>query len=311
MAPISGLLTSILPEHGGLRENADSLLGAAVESSYDSVLITDADLDHPEIVYVNRAFCNMTGYSRDDVLGMTPAILQGERTDKRVTDRLRAALEAGRPFEGRTINYRKNGEPFHIEWRTSPVRNGDGDVTHYVAVQRDVSDQVHQMERLKRLAEIDGLTKLFARKAGAEQLEAEAERARTDSEPLSVILFDIDHFKAINDEHGHSAGDRVLQRISAIIDRRIRGQDLAIRWGGEEFVVVLRDTALDGAVNVAESLRGILAKTSFIDEIEATISAGVAELAHGESVAALVERADEAMYAAKSGGRNRVEARPH
>lgn len=297
-----------LPETGGLREQSRTLLEAAVECSYDSILITGADLDEPEIVYVNQAFCRMTGYTAEEVLGKTPALLQGERTDRRVTRRLREALEAGRSFEGRTVNYRKGGVPFHIEWRTSPVHDEEGRVTHFVAVQRDVSAEVHQIQRLKRRAEIDGLTRLYVREAGESALGDETERAERRGCPLSVILLDIDHFKRINDEHGHAMGDRVLQRIASLLDARIRGQDLAIRWGGEEFVLVLRDTELAGALLVAESLRAMAEVAPQIDEIEITISAGVAERSAGEAAAALIERADQALYAAKRAGRNRVQA---
>ena len=307
MSPMHEDLFAGLPRSAGLRKHSESLFEAALESSYDSVLITDANLDEPTIVYVNPAFCRMTGYSADEVLGRTPAILQGERTEREVTRSLRKALEAGHSFEGRTVNYRKNGEPFHIEWRTSPVVDDEGRTTHYIAIQRDVTAQVRQVRRLKRLAEIDGLTRLFAREAGEAALGDEVKRARDEDAPLSVILLDIDHFKRINDDHGHAAGDQVLERIASVIEARIRGQDIAVRWGGEEFVVVLRDTALEGAERVAEALREMIASTSFQYEIDVTISAGVAELGEGESKEALIERADEAMYAAKSAGRDRVE----
>jgi len=311
MTPTHEQQFSRLPQSAGLRDHSASLFEAALESSYDSVLITDANLDHPVIVYVNQAFCSMTGYSPDEILGKTPAILQGERTESHVVKGLKKALQAGHAFEGRTVNYRKNGEPFHIEWRTSPVVDDNGQTTHYIAIQRDVTSQVRQVRRLKRLAEIDGLTKLLSRKTGESQLGDEINRARAKNEPLSVILLDIDHFKQINDEHGHSAGDNVLERVASVIDARVRGQDLAIRWGGEEFVIVLVNTALDGAERVAEALRKMIASTSFQLEINITISAGVAELAEGESADDVMERADKAMYAAKEGGRDRVEISPN
>jgi len=311
MPPIHEQIFSRLPQAGGLRDHSASLFEAALESSYDSVLITDANLDNPTIVFVNQAFCIMTGYSSEEILGKTPAILQGERTDSRVTRALREALEAGKSFEARTVNYRKNGEPFHIEWRTSPVLDDNGQTTHYIAIQRDVTSQVRQVRRLKRLAEIDGLTRLFTRKAGQSGLDKEIVRTRKKHEPLSVIMLDIDHFKKINDEHGHSVGDNVIERVASIIDARVRGQDLAIRWGGEEFVVVLVDTALDGAERVARALRAMIASTSFPFQIKVTISAGVAELGEGETAASVIERADKAMYAAKEGGRDRVEIAPN
>ena len=311
MSPIHERDFSGLPQSGGLREHSKSLFKAALESSYDSVLITDSDLDQPMIVFVKQVFCSSTGYSSEEILGETPAILQDERTEKHVTDRLKKALKAGHAFEGRTVNSRKNGEPFHIEWRTSPMFDDDRHTTHYIAIQRDVTSQVRQVRRLKRLAEIDGLTKLLSRNAGESSLGDEINRARDENMPLSVILLDIDHFKQINDEHAHSAGENVLESVASVVDARVRGQDLAIRWGGEEFVAALIDTALDGAERVAEALRGIISSTSFQLEIEITISAGVAELAEEESADDLIDRADKAMYSAMEGGRDRVAGAPN
>jgi len=286
--------------------NHENLAEAALEASYDSVVITTADLDRPEIVYVNPAFCQMTGWERDEVIGRTPAILQGEQTDHGVTRRLRQTLEEGRTFEGRTINYRKDGRPFHIEWRTSPVTNADGRVTHFVAIQRDVTAQVRMLRRLQERAESDGLTELLNHNAGERELQLHVAEAHANTLPLSIVLLDIDHFKSINDDHGHAMGDLVLERIGRLINQRLNRQDIGIRWGGEEFVLVLLDTDLEGARRAAETFRKLIADTSFHDEIRATASFGIAELLPHEQVDSLFQRADKALYAAKDAGRNRV-----
>ncbi len=289
-----------------IEADLQNLAEAALESSYDSVLITDSNLSHPEIVYVNPAFCEMTGWSRDEVIGRTPAILQGEETDRQVTDRLRRALEAGRNFEGRTINYRKDGRPFHIEWRTSPVRNDKGEVTHYLAIQRDVTAQVRLMRRLRQQAESDGLTELLNHKAGESELNAAIIGARQQEKPLSVALLDIDHFKAVNDEHGHAMGDLVIERIGHLVNQHLNRQDIGVRWGGEEFLLILLETDLDAASRAAEAFRKLIADTRFHDEINVTGSFGVAQCRPGEDGAALFKRADDALYRAKQKGRNRV-----
>ena len=289
-----------------IEADLQNLAEAALESSYDSVLITDSNLSHPEIVYVNPAFCEMTGWSRDEVIGRTPAILQGEETDRQVTDRLRRALEAGRNFEGRTINYRKDGRPFHIEWRTSPVRNDKGEVTHYLAIQRDVTAQVRLMRRLRQQAESDGLTELLNHKAGESELNAAIIGARQQGKPLSVALLDIDHFKTVNDEHGHAMGDLVIERIGHLVNQHLNRQDIGVRWGGEEFLLILLETDLDAASRAAEAFRKLIADTRFHDEINVTGSFGVAQCRPGEDGAALFKRADDALYRAKQKGRNRV-----
>lgn len=282
------------------------LAEAALEASYDSILITDNNLNHPEIVYVNPAFCEMTGWSRDEVIGHTPAILQGEETDRNVTDRLRRALKAGRDFEGRTINYRKNGRPFHIEWRTSPVLNENGEVTHFLAIQRDVTAQVRLMRRLRQQAESDGLTELLNHKAGENELKLAIARAQKEKRPLSVSLFDIDHFKTVNDDHGHATGDLVIERIGRLINQHLNRQDIGVRWGGEEFLLIFLETDREAAQQAAEAFRRLIANMRFHDEISVTASFGVAQYRSGEDSVALFQRADDALYKAKKEGRNRV-----
>ncbi len=122
-------------------EEQIQLLLRAVEDTEDSVLITDADLESPgpRIVFVNPGFSKMTGYSRDEVLGRSPRILQGPKTERKVLDELRRCLEKGEPFFGETINYRKDGSEYFLEWHISPVRDTAGRITHFVSVQRDIT----------------------------------------------------------------------------------------------------------------------------------------------------------------------------
>jgi PAS domain S-box-containing protein len=116
-----------------------ALFEAACEHAFESVMITTAEADHDRypIVYVNEAFTAMTGYSVEEVIGKTPAILQGPKTDAAVLERLAADLSAGRLFHGQAINYRKDGSEFAIEWKVVPVADVQGAVTHFVAVQRE------------------------------------------------------------------------------------------------------------------------------------------------------------------------------
>jgi diguanylate cyclase (GGDEF)-like protein len=125
---------------------------------------------------------------------------------------------------------------------------------------------------------------------------------------MSGVMGDIDHFKRINDRLGHAVGDDVLRSVAASLRAGLRRNDLAIRWGGEEFLILLPKTSLDAAVAVAEQVRNLVATTPQVAADPVTISFGVGQWRPGESVAAFVERIDAAMYSAKSGGRNRVVA---
>ena len=166
------------------------------------------------------------------------------------------------------------------------------------------------------LAVTDGLTGLHNRRYLDTHLHTLVERARKRDRPLSLLITDIDHFKAVNDTHGHDGGDQVLREFARRLRAQVRGMDLVCRYGGEEFVVVMPDTCAAMAAEIAERLRLDVADAPFPlgaggPDIVVTASLGVATLGHGaaEDGAALVKKADLALYEAKTAGRNRVVAR--
>lgn len=135
------------------REKELRLFEQVVEQANDAVVVTEGqpiDEPGPRIVYANPAFLEMTGYSREEVEGKTPRILQGPETDREVLDSLRAALEHGEPWSGETINYRKNGDSFHLQWSIAPVRNEDGEIEYWMSVQRDVTQEKRRKRRLQK-----------------------------------------------------------------------------------------------------------------------------------------------------------------
>jgi len=137
-------------------EESLRLLASALEQSRESIVITDAQLDlpGPGILFVNPAFTQMTGYTQEEVIGKSPRILQGPRTDKAVLKRLRENLARGEPFAGEAINYRKNGTEFDLEWQIAPIRNGSGIITHFVGTQRDITGRKHAEAARDRLVAI-------------------------------------------------------------------------------------------------------------------------------------------------------------
>jgi two-component system, cell cycle response regulator len=167
------------------------------------------------------------------------------------------------------------------------------------------------MEESQRLACHDPLTGIMNRRAFVDRLSEHLTAAAPRAQPLCFILLDVDHFKLVNDTFGHRAGDRVLTELGATIQRVVPTEAIVARWGGEEFVVALPEMGLDGALTIAERLRATVeARQSRTDEgvqISVTISLGVARWLPQEPLECLVERADHAMYAAKMGGRNRIE----
>jgi two-component system, cell cycle response regulator len=172
----------------------------------------------------------------------------------------------------------------------------------------DVESLYH--EEIYRMTIVDGLTQIHNKRYMHEALEREIVRARRHTRDLGFLMFDLDHFKLINDEHGHLAGDYVLKELARVVTSRIRRDEVFARYGGEEFAIILPETDLQGATALAESIREKIGEHAFLfqgERIKVTISIGVALLGESDKTSAdLIRRADERLFDAKRGGRNRV-----
>ena len=207
--------------------------------------------------------------------------------------------------------WRKDGSGFPVEYWSYPMRK-NGVVTGSVVTFLDITERKQLEAELKHMASHDALTGLYNRKALERKIDEEMQRSKRYQHPMSVFLLDIDHFKKINDTHGHTAGDLVLKTFARRLRHSIRSIDYAARYGGEEFVLVLPETSLDDARELAERLRHAIANVPVsIDTdqgIRVTTSIGVATYPiHGSTWEELVSAADAAMYRAKNAGRNLVE----
>ncbi|MFP4138813.1 MAG: diguanylate cyclase [Halomonas sp.] len=194
-----------------------------------------------------------------------------------------------------------------LECRSTPRREADGGIL-WTGILLDITQRKQAEERINAMAITDGLTGITNRQAFGRLLEKEMARAHRYGSPLSLIMYDLDHFKHINDHFGHNAGDDVLKALTGLVNRTLRDSDLHGRWGGEEFMVLLPETDLEAAGKVAEKLRQAIAHHRFKGIGGVTASFGVAQLSPGENDRSLVHRVDEALYRAKALGRNRVES---
>ena len=198
--------------------------------------------------------------------------------------------------------------PADVEFAETVIRAAVSAIQRASLIESTIADN----RRLEELAHTDPLTKTLNRRALGERLAAEMERVRRYSTTMSLLLIDLDHFKQINDTHGHLAGDDVLIEVAAVLQRVVRAVDVVARYGGEEFVVVLPETAGAGAEAVAERLRELIESQAFVASrgraIRLTTSIGVSSFPDFgvESVEDLLTKADQALYRAKSEGRNRV-----
>lgn len=239
-------------------------------------------------------------------------------TPDHLVDRLREADENGWSLqEGDRL--RADGSQFWGSSMISPLREhgqsqGDGGEPGdpaYCMIIRDISDKRDASERQRKAVFCDHLTGLANRRAFFEAAELELQRRRVSSRPTTMILFDADHFKAVNDRFGHPAGDALLRHLAAAMRASFREVDVVARVGGEEFAVLLPSTGLDTAAAVANRVRALVESTPVLvdgESIRYTVSAGVAAMDDGVAdLDGLMKRADQALYAAKARGRNRVD----
>ena len=279
------------------------LLAQALDATQDAVMIANAQ---GGIEFVNHGFELITGYSRVEALGQNPAMLKSGEHTEAFYGRLWAAIQSGQTFRAVFINRHKQGHLIHCEETVSPIRDAGGAVTHFVSVIRDQTARAHTEQTLREQATRDPLTDLLNRRAGEWQLERAFLAAREGQKPFCLIMADVDHFKAINDTWGHPAGDQVLQRVAAVLRTGVRDTDSVVRWGGEEFLLVLSNCEQAAALLQAERLRERVADAEQGEMGRVTVSMGVAELQRGETLANLMERVDQALYQAKHAGRNQV-----
>jgi len=169
-----------------------------------------------------------------------------------------------------------------------------------------------QLEDVRKESLTDGLTAVSNRKAFDQEIAAALEDARRTGKPVSLVMCDIDHFKKFNDTWGHQTGDQVLKLVAKCLSENVKGRDMVARFGGEEFVIVLRQTSLDGATLLAEQIRDYVQSKHLVKKSSGdvlgllTVSMGVASSADFDSPASLIQRADVCLYRAKNTGRNRV-----
>ncbi|MDP3300996.1 MAG: diguanylate cyclase [Sulfuricurvum sp.] len=278
-------------------------LSKVVEQIDDGVVITDKN---GIITYVNRAFTEHTGFSEQEILGKTHRLLKSGTYDPAFYKALWKIILHGDVFRMTVVNRKKNGDLFYENKTITPLKDEEGNVTGFVSSGKDVTAETLLNKEMERIATIDKLTGIYNRHKFEEIFALEAERSRRFSQPLSLILIDIDHFKSVNDTYGHDIGDKVLQLMAKIIKENIRQVDVFARWGGEEFLVLSPSTDFDNIQILAEKLRVAVNEAIFPDVSHITISQGISTLLEEDTFIELFKRADMGLYHAKEHGRNQV-----
>jgi diguanylate cyclase (GGDEF)-like protein/PAS domain S-box-containing protein len=293
------------------------LLEGSIARLNDIVIITEAApfrAPGPRIVFVNEAFERRTGYSRDEVIGHSPRLLQGPDTQRAQLDRIRAALEQWERVRVDLINYTKAGEPYWVDLDVSPVWDDTRRLTHWVAVGRDITERKRDEEKIQYLAFYDPLTQLPNRQMLLDRLN-EAVGPNGHAHEGALMFIDLDNFKVLNDTLGHQKGDLLLQQVARRLRNCVAKGDLVARLGGDEFVVLLEnrpDKPLDpvtAAEKVSQRILEGLGEPYVLPGYlhHSTCSIGVTLFGKApSSVSELLKQADLAMYQAKAAGRNAV-----
>ncbi|MEJ2059259.1 MAG: PAS domain S-box protein [Gammaproteobacteria bacterium] len=279
-------------------------LSMAVEQTADAVTIANRE---GVIEYVNRAFETVSGYARQEAIGRKSSILSSGRQERAFYERMWETILRGEVYRGVVINKRKDGGLYYEEKTITPLQNSEGDICHFVATGRDITERMETQNRLHYLAHHDVLTGLPNRALFGERL-SRALAARHRRTELAVMFLDLDRFKTINDSLGHDIGDAILQELADRLRGCVGGSDTVARLGGDEFAILLE--AASGR-EYAEAVAGriLAALTEPIDLVERqlfiTTSIGISlHPVDGEDASTLIKNADLAMYHAKEQGRN-------
>ena len=308
----------------------DFLVTALKETTVGMVI---AD-KNKHVIWVNGSFEKMTGYSLNDVEGKKlGSILQGENTDLKTIAKLKTHLKKGLPISTRILNYTQGGDPYWNELAISPIFR-DGKIAYYFAVQNDVTKEInieHKLialntsleqriqartqelstlnKELEKQANVDPLTGCLNRRTLYRSLTDELLKTQDENTYISLLMLDIDHFKAINDNYGHEAGDKGLKELANILHGLTRKNDAVFRLGGEEFLIIMPNTNKDEAKQAAERIKNAVNEHKVYyrnKNISFTVSIGLLTHDGTISLQSSLKYVDDYLYEAKNSGRNKI-----
>ena len=309
ISKIVGVVTDITERKKS--EETVRLAAKVFQHALEGIMITALD---GSIIEVNDAFTEITGYSRDEALGQNPRLLKSGRHSKEHYQQMWRDLAQKGVWVGENWNRRKNGEIYPQIQKVSTVRDEQGRALHYVSLFSDITAAKNHEQELERIARYDSLTKLPNRALLGERLEQALNQTRRRGQHLAVVFIDLDGFKAVNDTHGHEAGDHLLITLAERMKGALRDGDILARLGGDEFVAVLLDLAdVDASAPMLNRLLEAAARPFQFGEARLQVSAslGVTFYPQAQDQAQelepdqLLRQADQAMYQAKQSGKNR------
>ncbi len=290
-------------------EDKNEKLRQYVDMIEHNIAISQTDADGI-MLYASEALCELSGYSKEELVGRKHNCLKSGCTSAEVYDELWSTIKSGRQWSGELLDKKKDGELFWVHITITPKLNEDASIAGYMAIWHDITDR----KMVEELVITDPLTKLYNRRHLENELNKVIGQHKRDSKSFGFLMMDIDYFKAYNDFYGHQMGDKALIAVANAIKECLhRAGDVAFRFGGEEFCAILPNTDADGAKKVAEEIRSKIEALDIKHQKSpfgyVSVSVGVATMqANDADFDNTVRVSDKALYAAKNNGRNRVES---
>ena len=279
--------------------------GRVFDHARDAILLVDRE---HRVLAANRAYTELTGYPAEDVIGVELPSLRLGVQDRSFCDRLRDHIDSQGHWEGELWGMRRDGSTIPIRAVMSAITDQDGEPSSYMLMLSDISERQRAVEQARHQAEHDALTGLPNRTLFMDRLEQALAAVARQHRQFALMFIDLDHFKAVNDNHGHEAGDAVLQEVARRLRRCVRRVDTVSRLGGDEFVVLLADIGgVDQAAHVAATIMQSVARPieAEVGPLSLSVSIGIAICpSDGEDPKTLLRHADVAMYHAKESGRS-------
>jgi len=247
-------------------------------------------------------FCDSFNITKDELIGKDVSIFKSDDISDVVYRELLETIKNKKPWNGELKYKTSKGQEKWLQSRVMPILDAHGDIYELNAVYHDITNE----KLLEELYITDSLTKLYNRAHFDETINMIVKHQRKADSDFILVLVDIDHFKTINDTYGHQVGDEVLVTIAKTLKHSLRDNDLIARWGGEEFVIMLKNITVDEAKIIIEKVRVNIQNSIIKENIKVTASFGLTKYIIGEDSKEIFKRSDDALYEAKKSGRNRV-----
>ncbi len=264
-----------------------------------SAIVSKADI-YGKITYVNDEFCKVSEYTTDELLGNNHRILAHPEQDKEEFKKLWRKILSKEVYKGTIKNLSKNGKTYYVDATIVPILDQENNILEFLAIRYDVTEHILTTSH----AYTDTLTGIPNRRKFEEVFMYEKKQLKRYQHPITLAILDIDHFKNFNDDFGHLVGDEILISLSKAVEKVLRETDFFARWGGEEFVLLFKNTTIQDSLIVLEKIRVIIENMKHPRAGNITASFGVTQYRQEDTLDSLMHRADKALYIAKNDGRN-------